>query len=98
MATYNLNPYTGNINPSTPNRLKFFLKATEERKGDARLKCSRPNVKNLMSALKYDARKLGWSALLNIVPSDANGQNLELILKNFSEVTVEMSKKQARTT
>ena len=51
MATYDLNPYNGNINLSTNDGLKLFLKSTEEHKGDARLKCSQSNVKNLMSAL-----------------------------------------------
>ena len=75
----------------------MFLKTTEEHKGDARLKCSQPNIQNLMSALEYGARKFEWSALVNVIPSDANGQHLKYVLKNFSEITVEMVKKQTRT-
>ena len=59
MATYDLNPYNGNINPSTPEGLKLFLKTAEERKGYVRLKCSQPYIQNLMRALEYDARKFG---------------------------------------
>ena len=98
MVTYDLNPYNGNINASMNDGLKLFLKVTEERKGDARLKCPQPNVKKLMSALESDTRKFGWSALVNAVPSNATGQNLKSILKNSSEATIKMAKKQARTT
>ena len=70
----------------------------EERKEDTKLKFSQSNVKHLTSAFESDAHKFGWSALVNVVPSDGTGQHKKSILKNFSEVTVEMVKKQARTT
>ena len=98
MATFDLNPYNGNINLSTNNGLKLFLKSTEECKEDAKLKFLQSNVKNLMSAFESDARKFGWSALVNVVLSNGTGQHNKSILKKFSEITVKMVKKQATTT
>ena len=40
IMAFNLNPYNGDLNPSTNDGLKLFLKATEERKEDAKLKIS----------------------------------------------------------
>ena len=45
-----------------------------------------------MSAFESDARKFKWSALVNVIPSDKTGQYNKSILKNFSEVTVNMVK------
>ena len=45
MATFDLNPYNGNINLSTDNVLQLFLKSTEEHKEDAKLKFSQTNIK-----------------------------------------------------
>ena len=38
MTTYDLNPYNININPSTTDDLKLFLKSTKERKEDVKPK------------------------------------------------------------
>ena len=96
MATFDLNPHNGNINLSTNDALKLFLKLTKECKEDAKLKISQSNVKILMSAFESDVHKLGWSALVSIIPSDKTEQNKKSILKNFSEVTIKMAKKKAR--
>ena len=70
---FNLNPYNGDINPSTNEGLKLFLKATEEKKDDLKLKISQSNVKNIMSAFESDARKFRWSSLVHIIYiNDAN--------------------------
>ena len=45
MATFDLNPYNGNIIPSKNDGLKSFLNAKEERKEDAKLKASQSNIK-----------------------------------------------------
>ena len=73
MATFDLDPYNYNINLSTNDNLKLFLKSTEEHKEDVKLEFSQTNVKNLTSAFKFDAHKFGWSALINVVPSDGTG-------------------------
>ena len=54
---YNLNPYNGDINPSTNEGLKLFLKVTEEKKDEQKLKISQTSVKNIMSAFESDGRK-----------------------------------------
>ena len=70
IMAYNLNPYNGNINPSQSEGLKLFLKATEERKDDLKIKITQLNVKNIMSVFESDSRKFGWSSLVHIVPID----------------------------
>ena len=98
MATFDLNLYNVIINPSKNYGLKSFLKLTEERKEDTKLKLLQSNVKNLMSAFESDTHKFEWSTLVNVVPSNGTGQHNKSVVKNFSEVTVEIVKKQARTT
>ena len=55
MATFDLNPYNSNINLSLNDSIKLFLKLTEKRKEDAKLKSSESNAKNLMSSFESDA-------------------------------------------
>ena len=93
IATFDLNPYNGNIDPSANDGLNLFLKSIEEHKEDTKLKFSQTNVKNLMSAFESNARKFGFSAFVNVVPSDGSGQNNKSTLKNFSEITLEKVKK-----
>ena len=81
MTTFNLNPYNGIINLSTNGGLKLFLQSTEEHKEDTKLKFSQTNVKTLMSAFESHVCKLGWSALVKVVPFDGAGQNNKYILK-----------------
>ena len=92
MTTFDLDPYNSNIHSRTNDGLKLFLKSTEECKEDVKLKFSQLNVINLMSAFESDARKFGWSALVNIIPSEGTGQHHKSILNNFSEVTTKMVK------
>ena len=92
IATFDLNPYNGNIDPSANDGLNLFLKSIEEHKEDTKLKFSQTNVKNLMSAFGSNARKFGWSALINVVPSDRTGQNNKAILKKSQRQPLSKSK------
>ena len=94
---FHLNPYDGDINPTVGEGLKLFLKATEERNNGSKLKIAQSNVQTIMDAFSSDARKFGWSPLVNNVPTTAAGNN-KSILTNFTEVSLEHVKKQARTT
>ena len=97
IMAYNLNPYNGDIDPSTNEGLKLFLKATEEKKEEQRLKISQTNVKNIMSAFESDARKFGWSSLVHIVPIN-DAADTKSIIKDYTSVTLAQVKKQARAT
>ena len=97
IMAFNLNPYNGDINPSTSEGLKLFLKATEEKKEEQKLKISQTNVKNIMSAFESDARKYGWSSLVHIVPIN-DAAETKSIIKDCTSVTLSQVKKQARAT
>ena len=74
IMAYNLNPFDGDINPSNADGQKNFLKCTEERKDDKKLKIDQTSAKRIMTAFESDARKFGWGSLVNIVPfNDAGG-------------------------
>ena len=73
MATFDLHLCSSNINPSTNDDLKIFLKLTKEHKEDEKHIFLQTNVPNLMSPFESDARKFGWNAFLNVVPSDRTG-------------------------
>ena len=93
----NLNPYNGDINPSTNKGLELFLKATEEKKDDQKLKISQTSVKNIMSTFESDAPKFGWSSLVHVAQINNAGET-KSILKDYIYVTLSHVKKQARAT
>ena len=97
IMSFNSNPYCSDINPSMNEGLKLFLKATEERKAENRIKISQSNAKTIMTALQTDARKFGWGPLVNIVPINEDGDTKSLI-KQYNEVTLLDVKRQARIT
>ena len=72
-TTYNLNPYDGDINTSTTDELKLFLKAAEENKLDTKLKISQSNVHTIIGSLSGYARKFGWDSLVNSIPTTVGG-------------------------
>ena len=51
-----------------------------------------------MSTFESDARKFGWSVLVNVVPSKVTEQNKNFILKKILEVPHKQVKNQVRTT
>ena len=97
VMVFNLHSFNGKINPSNADRQKLFLKATDERKDEKRMKIDQINVKLIMTVFESDARKFGWGSLVNILPFDALG-GVHSILCNFTEVQVDKVKKQARIT
>ena len=94
---YNLNPYDGNINPSSTDGQKLFLKATQSLDKEKQIKVTQSNVQKIMDIFSADARKFGWAALVDVVPTTATGNPMS-ILQNFTELTLDHVKKQARET
>ena len=92
---YNLNMYDGNINPSSADGQKLFLKATQTLDKDKQIKVSQSNVQKIMDILSADARKFGWVVLVDVVPTTATGNPMS-ILQNFTELKLDHVKKQAR--
>ena len=84
--TFALHAHARNVNPSTQEGLKLFLKATEEFSKEDKLDLSIKNTHVMKNHLETCSHKFSWGALLNKVP---NGDGTPCnIIRNYKDVTI----------
>ena len=80
------NPYEADTNPDTPDGLKMYLKAAEEKEKDEdQLKISQSNSKAVVTCMKDLTANFGWSVITSKIdyPQDT-GDNLVNIFTSMS--------------
>ena len=82
---FNLNPHAGDINPSSTEGGKLYMKATEELPENQKIRVSLANGLKVRDALNKNRSKFAWGPLLSKVP-DSNDDPKD-VLKNYRALT-----------
>lgn len=65
MANFVINPYLGDINPSTTEGLKLYTKAIDA--PDAKLNIQQSNARDVIATFEKDANDFGWGPAIGSV-------------------------------
>jgi hypothetical protein len=99
-ANFLMSPFDGDINPSTTEGMRLFVKATSHLpSGEVRQDVCQKNANAFINQIRSDSANFGWGTLINQIEIDDNGTNvMKSILTDSRKLSMQQVQLQAYKT